>query len=58
MSAPGEPISSQRGGFGVNSDKSVDVYFGPTAPCGNKGNWVQTWSGKGWNVGLRLYAPL
>jgi hypothetical protein len=50
-------ISSQRGGFVVNSDKSVDLYFGPTA-SGKEGNWVQTLPGKGWFPGLRLYGPL
>jgi hypothetical protein len=42
----------------VNSDTSVDVYFGPTAPAGHEANWVQTIPGKGWNVLLRLYGPL
>jgi hypothetical protein len=42
----------------VNSDTSVDVYFGPTAPAGHEANWVQTVPGKGWNVLLRLYGPL
>lgn len=34
------------------------VWFGPTAPPGREGNWVQTWPSKGFNVLLRLYAPL
>jgi len=42
----------------VNADTSVDVWFGPTAPEGHEKNWVQTVPGKGWNVVLRLYAPL
>ena len=42
----------------MNPDSSVDVYFGPKAPAGKEGNWVQTWPGKGWNVILRLYGPL
>lgn len=42
----------------VNADSSVDVWFGPTAPEGHESNWVQTVPGKGWNVVLRLYAPL
>ncbi len=42
----------------INPDKSVDIYFGPKAPAGKEGNWVQTASGKGWNVILRLYGPM
>ncbi len=51
-------ISSQKKGVVVNSDTSVDVYFGPEAPAGKENNWIQTVPGKGWNVILRLYGPL
>jgi hypothetical protein len=51
-------ISSQKKGVASNPDQSVDVYFGPKAPVGKEGNWIQTWPGKGWNVILRLYGPL
>jgi hypothetical protein len=37
---------------------SVTVWFGPKAPEGQEGNWVQTMPGKGWNTILRLYGPL
>ncbi len=40
-----------------NADGSATVYFGPKAPAGQEGNWVQTIPGKGWNVILRLYGP-
>ena len=40
-------IGSQKKGVAINPDPSVDVYFGPTAPAGKEGNWVQTWPGKG-----------
>jgi hypothetical protein len=50
-------VSSQTQGFQVNSDGSVDVYFGPTASAGKENNWVQTIPGKGWNVILRLHMP-
>ncbi|RJG08356.1 DUF1254 domain-containing protein [Massilia cavernae] len=40
-----------------NSDGSVDLYFGPTAPAGKESNWVQTEPGKHWFAYLRLYAP-
>ncbi len=51
-------MGSQRKGIVTNPDTSVDVYFGPTAPAGHEGNWVQTVPGKSWNVILRLYGPL
>ena len=51
-------IGSQKRDIVINPDTSVDVYFGPTAPQGHEANWVQTVSGKGWNVILRLYGPL
>lgn len=48
----------QKKGLKVNTDGSVDVYFGPKAPTGFEDNWVQTIPGKGWSVILRLYGPL
>jgi hypothetical protein len=32
----------------VNSDGSIDAYFGPTAPAGKEANWVKTVPHKGW----------
>jgi hypothetical protein len=34
-------VSSLDPGLKINSDGSVDVYFGPTAPAG-AANWIQT----------------
>ena len=51
-------VSSQDKDIEVNSDGSVDVYFGPKAPVGKENNRVQTIPGKGWNVLFRLYGPL
>jgi hypothetical protein len=51
-------VGSLTKGLMVNADGSVDVYFGPKAPAGKEGNWVQTIPGKGWNTLLRLYGPL
>jgi hypothetical protein len=51
-------LSSQKQGVVVNPDTSVDVYFGPEPPADKEANWVQTVSGKGWWVILRLYGPL
>jgi hypothetical protein len=50
-------MGSQKKGIAINPDTSVDVYFGPQAPAGKESNWVQTVSGKGWNLILRLYGP-
>jgi hypothetical protein len=51
-------VSSQTPRLAVNADTSVDIYFGPEPPAGKEHNWVQTISGKGWWIGLRLYGPL
>ncbi|MEI6451871.1 MAG: DUF1214 domain-containing protein, partial [Actinomycetes bacterium] len=51
-------LSSQKEDLVVNSDTSVDVYFGPEPPAGKESNWIQTIPGKGWFVFLRLYGPL
>ena len=49
--------ASSRQDLVKNSDGSVDLYFGPTAPKGKEKNWVQTIPGQGWWVYLRFYAP-
>jgi hypothetical protein len=51
-------ISSQKQGIVINTDTSVDIYFGPEPPAGKEANWVQTIPGKGWFTFLRLYGPL
>jgi hypothetical protein len=51
-------IGSQGKNISINSNGSVDVYFGPEPPAGKENNWVQTIPGKGWNIILRLYGPL
>lgn len=51
-------VSSQNKDLQVNTDGSVDVWFGPKAPAGKESNWVQTIPGKGWFMILRLYGPL
>lgn len=41
------------------ADGSTTVWFAPKQPDGvERGNWIQTDSGKGWFVILRLYSPL
>lgn len=49
--------SSQIPEMHKNTDGSVDVYFGPTAPAGKESNWVPTDSKRGFEVMFRVYAP-
>ncbi len=51
-------IDSNAEDIKADADGSTTVWFGPTAPAGHEGNWVQTRPGKSWQVILRLYAPL
>lgn len=41
-----------------NQDDSYTIWFGPEAPKGHEGNWIQTTPGKSYSVLLRLYGPL
>ena len=42
-----------------DADGSTTIYFAPQQPAGvERGNWIQTMPGKGWNTILRLYSPL
>jgi hypothetical protein len=56
QSFPG--LDSNEKGLKQNSDGSYDIYFGAEPPKGMESNWIQTVSGKGWNVIFRLYGPL
>jgi hypothetical protein len=43
----------------ADADGATTVYFGPTKPgAAKEGTWIQTASGKGYFVILRLYSPL
>ena len=42
----------------ANPDGSYTLWFGPKAPEGHEGNWVQTMPGKSYFVFMRLYGPL
>jgi hypothetical protein len=50
--------SSQSPGLQVNSDGSVDLYFGPTAPKGKESNWTPTDPEGEFEVVFRFYGPL
>jgi hypothetical protein len=57
----GQPFPSknnERDELDVNSDGSVELFFGPSAPKGKDKNWIQTVPDKGWFAILRLYGPL
>ena len=41
----------------VNTDGSVDVYFGPKALAGKESNWIKTDPSKGFFVVFRFYGP-
>jgi hypothetical protein len=51
-------IESKSSDLVPNDDGSYTIWFGPEAPEGREGNWVQTMPGKGWNSLLRQYGPL
>jgi len=55
---PFPSVGSQTDGIKANADGSFDLYFGPKAPEGFEGNWLETIPGKSFFVGLRLYGPL
>jgi hypothetical protein len=55
---PRPDLGSQSGKVETNPDGSTDIYFGPTAPDGKAGNWLQTVPGKGFFAILRFYNPL
>jgi len=40
-----------------NSDDSVDVFFGSSAPAGKEVNWIYTAPGKRWVSIFRFYGP-
>jgi len=52
------PSLSSEKSLTKNADGSVDIYFGPQAPGGKSGNWIQTIPGKSWFTIFRLYGPL
>jgi hypothetical protein len=40
------------------SQRSVDLYFGPTAPAGKESQWIKTIPGKGWFTDFRIHGPM
>ena len=56
-SQPFPSKNNVRDNMNKNADGSVDIYLGPSAPAGQKNNWIQTVPGKGWFCLLRFYSP-
>jgi hypothetical protein len=50
-------LDSNNSAVKANADGSYTIWFGPKAPKGHEGNWIQTMPGKSFNVLLRLYGP-
>jgi len=49
---------SSRMDLAMNADGSVDIYFGPDKPAGEKvKNWIPTEAGRAWFPYFRLYSP-
>ena len=49
---------SSRMDLAMNADGSVDIYFGPDKPAGDKArNWIPTEAGRAWFPYFRLYSP-
>jgi len=49
-------ISSLDKKIQYNDDKSIDIYFGETAPQGKECNWIPT-AGQDFFLGIRFYGP-
>ena len=41
----------------ANTDGSIDLLFGPSAPSGMEENWIQTVPGRAWFGYFRWYGP-
>lgn len=50
-------LSGKAGDLLLSPDGSATVFFGPSAPPGGTGNWIQTLPGRGWFAHFRLYVP-
>jgi hypothetical protein len=50
--------SSLSPGLQVNTDGSVDLYFGPKAPEGKESNWTPTDPNGEFEILFRFYGPL
>ena len=55
---PYPSIHSGSDGMRYEPNGDLIIAFGPAAPEGRDGNWIQTRAGKGWFPILRIYGPL
>jgi hypothetical protein len=54
---PKAGVTSLDKGLKMNSDGSVDVYFGPKPPAGMNANWAPTVAGHDYFLLFRFYGP-
>lgn len=52
---PWPSVHSNCKGLDVNTDGSVDIWFGPVNNAGEKQNFIKTNPGKNWLMIMRLY---
>ncbi|XXF81300.1 DUF1254 domain-containing protein [Myxococcaceae bacterium GXIMD 01537] len=50
-------LRSLKENFKPNPDGTVDLYFGPKAPPGKEGQWIQTTPGTSYFTYFRVYGP-
>ena len=55
---PYPSVHSKSEGMSTEDNGDLVINFGPTAPDGREGNWIQTRADKGWFPILRIYGPL
>lgn len=55
---PHPSLMSLSGTVKAETDGSIVLWFGPSAPDGHEDNWIQTVPGKSWFALLRIYGPL
>jgi len=54
---PKAGVASSDKGLKVNADGTIDIYFGPKAPAGQRANWVPTTPNKNYWLYFRFYGP-
>ncbi len=54
---PKAGVASSDKGVKVNADGTIDIFFGPKAPAGQKANWVPTTPDTNYWLYFRFYGP-
>ncbi len=55
--SPKTEVNSYHEGIATNSDGSIDLYLGRSAPAAGAANWVALTPGRSWFTFFRLYGP-